>query len=115
PHLFGIGVAVDAGLVEADPAAVTVGPPLHQQRVEALLTYSLGYVARDHAEIDREPAQVSAERHHLPFDAVALAVDAERQDDAAGRDPAFGIVRRGAAITQRLPRRRFTSRGIGPA
>ena len=100
---------------DADSPARRVRPGLLQQGRQPFLACRLGDVAGYHDIVDHEPAVIPAKRNELGFDAVSLAIEAEEQQQRAGRNRAARIAGLRGAIAELFPGRRFARGLVGLA
>jgi hypothetical protein len=103
------------GAVDADFLAGGVRPGLLQQRRQPFLTSRFRDMAGYHGVVDHEPAVIPAKCDELAFDTVGLAIEAEEQEQRAGRNRATRIAGLRGAIAELLPGRRFARGLVGLA
>src|SRR5208337_3055012 len=115
PDILGPGVAVDRGEVDAEASAILIAPLALHDECEIALAIRVRDMAIDNAVVDNVTAILLAEADKLPFYTVALAVDAQHEQQRARRYGSADIKRLRRSIAQLLPWRRLGGGLVGDA
>ena len=86
PDVFSPCVAVDGGEVDAEDCAIIVDPSALHEEVQVALTIRVADVPVDDAVVNDVALELLAEADALPLDAIALAINAQHQEERALRD-----------------------------